>query len=298
MSSDPDWDLYRTLLTVIEKGSLSAAARELNLTQPTIARHIEALEAGFGADLFTRSQRGLTPTDLALSLRPLAENMASTAAALVRTASGEAGEVAGTVRISASEVVGVEYLPAILTQLRRSHPHLSIELKLNDQLDDLLRRDVDIAVRMTAPTQGVLLAQRLPAVHLGFHARRDYLDRCGEPAAIADLGHHDVIGFDVETPALRSMLASLPSLDRRGFALRTDSNLAQLAAIRAGFGIGICQVASAQRDPSLVRVLPDVSIQLPVWIVMHENLKPSVRYRVVFDALVQGLSAATARPSC
>lgn len=290
MSNDPDWALYRTMLAVLDTGSLSAAARNLALTQPTVARHIDALEAILTADLFVRSQRGLEPTDLAQSLRPHAELMAATAAALLRTASGSLGTVAGTVRISASDVVGVEHLPPILAQLRHDHPALVIELVLSDRVDDLLARAADIAVRMTEPTQTALLARRLPPVELGFHAHRSYLERRGTPASIEDLSAHDVIGYDVETAALRAMSARLPSLGRQGFALRTDSNLAQLAAIRAGFGIGLCQSTVAQRDAALVRVLPAVALVLPLWIVMHEDLKTSARYRTVFDALTAGLA--------
>lgn len=290
MSADPDWALYRTLLAVLDEGSLSGAARRLALTQPTVARHVDALEATLGADLFVRSQRGLEPEDLAQTLRPHAEVMATAAATLLRTASGAPGAVEGTVRISASEVIGVEYLPTILARLRHEHPALVVELALTDRVDDLLGRAVDIAVRMTDPTQGALLARRLPPVELGFHAHVNYLDRAGRPTTLVDLSGHNVIGYDAETPALRAMAIRLAPLDRQDFALRTDSDLAQFAAIRAGFGIGICQVAVAARDPALVRVLPDITLPLPLWIVMHEDLKTSARYRVVFDALAAGLS--------
>lgn len=291
MNGDPDWALYRTLLAVLDEGSLSAAARSLGLTQPTVARHVDALEAALGGDLFVRSQRGLDPTDLAHALRPQAQIMATTAAALVRTASGTLGAVAGTVRISASDVVGVKHLPPILTCLKREHPGLVIELTLSDQLDDLLAREADIAVRMTQPTQTALLAKRLPSVEIGFHAHRDYLDRRGTPVDMMDLARHDLIGYDMETPALRAMAERFAPLDRRGFALRADSNLAQLAAIRAGFGIGLCQTRIALREPVLVRVLPEIALPLPLWIVMHEDLKTSARFRAVFDALAAGLAA-------
>ncbi|WP_264048891.1 LysR family transcriptional regulator [Methylobacterium flocculans] len=293
MSTDPDWALYRTLLSVLDEGSLSAAARALGLTQPTVARHVDALEAALGADLFVRSQRGLEPTDLALSVRPHARIMATTAAALLRTASGGDGAVSGIVRITASDVVGVEHLPPVLTQLRRAHPGLVIELSLSDRVSDLLAREADIAIRMTEPTQSALLARRLPSVELGLHAHRDYLADRGMPDTADDLSGHDLIGYDTRTPALRTMAARLPWLDWRGFALRTDSNLAQLAAIRAGFGIGMCQVVVARREPVLTRVLPDITLPLPLWIVMHEDLKTNTRYRVVFNALAHGLGTST-----
>ena len=292
MKSEPDWNLYRTFLAVAKERSLSGAARSLGLTQPTVARHIEALEEALGANLFLRSQRGLAPTEAALDLKPYAETLASTAAALLRTATGRSGEVHGSVRITASEVVGVEHLPPILTRLRQRHPGLVIELVLSNALDDLLQRQADIAVRMVEPTQEALIARRLPPVVLGLHARRSYLERRGTPTAIGDLANHDLIGFDQETPAIRAIAARFPALDRSAFALRADSDLAQLAAIRAGFGIGVCQVQVARRDPDLLRVLPDaVAINLPVWIVMHEDLKTSARCRAVFDAMVDGLAS-------
>lgn len=293
MNREPDWALYRTLLAVLDEGSLSAAARSLGLTQPTVARHIDALEDALGVDLFVRSQRGLDPTDLAHALRPQAQIMATTAAALLRTGSGTLGSVTGTVRITASDVVGVEHLPPILARLRREHPALVIELTLSDRLDDLLARESDIAVRMTEPTQTALLARRLPSVEIGFHAHRDYLERRGTPYKLTDLAEHDLIGYDRETPVLKAMAERLAPLDRQSFALRSDSNLAQLAAIRAGFGIGLCQLGIARRDPALARVLPTIALPLPLWIVMHEDLKTSARFRAVFDALVAGLAVYT-----
>ncbi len=292
MNSEPDWDLHRTFLAVVQEGSLSGAARRLGLTQPTVARHVDALEKAVGADLFLRSQRGLVPTETALALTPYAEILAATAAALMRAASGRAGEVCGSIRVSASEVVGVEHLPPILAALRRRHPGLVIELVLSNAVDDLLRREADIAVRMVEPTQEALVAQRLPPVMLGLHAHRSYLERRGAPGSVGELAGHDLIGFDQETPALRVIVGRFPALNRSAFALRADSDLAQLAAIRAGFGIGMCQVPVARRDPDLVRVLADaVSINLGLWVVMHEDLKTSARCRVVFDALVSGLAS-------
>jgi DNA-binding transcriptional LysR family regulator len=293
MNSDPDWNLYRSFLAILQEGSLSAAARKLGLTQPTIARHLEALEEALGTELFVRSQRGLLPTDLATELQPQAESLAATASALVRKASGSVGEIGGTVRISASEVISVEHLPPILASLRHRHPALAIELVASNAIDDLLRRDADIAVRNIEPTQAALIAKRLPKAELGLHARHDYIVRRGLPNSLADLEGHDLIGFDHETPFIRGLVQRFPVFERSRMALRTDSNLAQLAAIRAGLGIGICQVQIAERNSDLVRVLPrEITIDLGVWIVMHEDLRTNARCRAVFNALAEGLTWA------
>lgn len=294
---EPSWDYYRTFLMVLKEGSLSAAARELGLTQPTVGRHVDAMEEMLGFPLFTRSPQGLLPTDAARALQPYAETLAATSAALLRAASGQQNTVSGTVRISASEVIGIEVLPPILAELHAQYPDLTIELSASDAIEDILRQEADIAVRMAVPSQDALVALHIGAVPLGFHAHRRYLDRRGIPETLADLSRHSLIGYDRETAAIRAIIARSPDLPEVRFALKADSNLAQLAAIRAGFGIGICQNALAARDPDILPVLADdFAMKLETWLVMHENLKTAPRCRVVFDALAKGLRAYIRQP--
>lgn len=297
MNTEPSWDLYRTFAAVLREGSLSAAARVLGLTQPSVARHVEALEQAVGGTLFLRSQRGLSPTDRALALQPYAEDMLATAAALLRTASADRGAVAGTVRITASDVVATEHLPPVLAAMRRRYPGLSMELVASDTIDDLLQRRADIAIRMVEPTQQALVARKLGVLPLGLYAHRDYLALRGTPGSIAALAEHDLIGVDSNGGLARAVLGALPGLAHADFALRVDNTVVQLAAIRAGFGIGICQEVLAARDTTLERVLPDAfAFDLPLWIVMHEDLRSNARYRAVFDALVEGLEPAVTMP--
>lgn len=295
MESTIDWVLYRSFLGVLREGSLSGAARVLGTAQPTIGRHIAALEAALGLALFTRSQTGLLPTEAALALRPHAQAMESTAAALERTAASYGDGVRGVVRVTASEVIGVEVLPPVVAALRARHPALKIELALSNDLQDLLRREADIAVRMTPPTQDQLVARRIGNIELGLHATADYLAQHGVPASLDDLAGHTLIGYDQVTPFVRAALKRWPQFAREHLALRTDSDVAQLPLIRAGAGIGICQVALARRTPELVRVLPDAfALQLDTWVTMHEDLRDSPRCRVTFDALVEALAAHVA----
>ena len=293
MTSSIEWELYRAFLGVLREGSLSGAARALGVAQPTVGRHVAALEAALGLVLFTRSQTGLLPTEAAFALRPHAQAMESTAAALERAASGLRDGVeaaAGTVRISVSEVVGVEVMPAIVAGLAWRHPALKVELVLSNRVQDLLQREADIAVRMTAPRQEQLVARRVGAIELGFHAHPDYLGRRGTPATLDDLAAHALIGYDRPTPFVRQAAKALPGYARDRFTLRTDSDVAQLALIRAGAGIGVCQVPLAARTPALVRVLADAfAFRLDTWVTMHEDLRASPCCRVAFDALVAGL---------
>nr|WP_315431149.1 LysR family transcriptional regulator [uncultured Albidiferax sp.] len=291
MATDIGWELYRSFLGVLQEGSLSGAARTLGVAQPTVGRHIAALEKALKLPLFTRSQAGLLPTEAALALRSDAEAMASTAAALQRTAASQGEGVRGTVRVTASEIIGVEVLPPILTRLRTQHPGLKIELLLSNRVQDLLHREADIAVRMLRPQQELLVARRIGEVELGLHAHQSYLQQYGTPHTLADLAQHALIGFDTETPFIRSVGKSLQGVfNRDNFALRSDSDLAHWALIQAGAGIGVCQVDLARRKRDLVRLLPEqVALPLETWITMHENLRHSPRCRATFDALVEGL---------
>lgn len=284
------WDFYRTFLEVLREGSLSGAARSLGLTQPTVGRHVDALETALGYALFIRTQQGLSPTQEALALRPYAEALESTSTALLRAASSQGAGVRGTIRITASDVITVEVLPAIITELHAAYPELTIELMSSNRIEDLLQREADIAVRMQRPSQGVLIARRIGDVELGMYAHKDYLARRGRPARIDDLAGHVLIGFDKETAFIRSMKTKLPDVHRELLALRTDSDLASLAMLRAGFGIGYCQIGLARNNPALVRLFPKrISLKLDTWLAMHEDLRDNPSCKVAFAALATGL---------
>lgn len=290
MTDEIGWDLYRSFLAVFRQGSLSGAARALGTTQPTMGRHIETLETALGLSLFTRSQGGLQPTAAASTLVASAEAMEAAAAGLQRSADGARSDTGGTVRITASEIMGAEVLPMILAGFREDHPGITLELVLSNRNDDLLRRDADIAVRMNRPTQEALLAQRLGEVRLGLFAHERYLARYGMPGTIEALKTFHIVGFDREDRSARSLAAGTIALDRSLFSFRADSDLAQYAAVRAGLGIGAVQHGLAARHPELRPVLPAaIAFKLDVWLVMHEDQRANRPVRLAFAALAEGL---------
>lgn len=288
-TKEPGWELYRSFLAVVRAGSLSAAARTLGMTQPSLGRHVRQLESDLGVVLFTRSPQGLIPTDVGDELALHAATMAATSASLRRAASAGNDALRGVVRLTCSEIIGAEVLPPMLAALHQAHPGIVLELSLSNRNEDLLRKDADIAVRMVRPVQGALVARRLGTVALGLHAHRRYLKSRGQPRDLDELRQHTLIGYDRVTPALRAIHSQIP-LGHDDFSLRTDSDLAQLAAIRAGYGIGVCQCAIGRRDKNLVHLLPaSFALTLDTWLVMHEDLKASRRTRIVFDYLASAL---------
>jgi len=284
-SAAPGWELYRSFLAVCREHSLSGAARALALTQPTIGRHIDALEQALGVALFTRSQAGLLPTAAATALVPHAEAMANAADALQRVASGEASEERGAVRITASEMVGSQVLPERLVAFREKHPLIAIELVLSNRSEDLLRREADVAVRMVKPTQTALVSRKIGVVHLGLHAHPRYLKAHGTPHTLEELRQHPLIGFD-KAATVRGLPDQGLPLTRELFSFRCDSDIGQYEALRAGLGIGACQNPLGKRD-KLVPVLTElIHFELGIWVVMHKDLKTVRRVRLMFDHLV------------
>ena len=286
MSATPSWDHARTFLAVFDEGSLSAAARALKLAQPTVRGHVQQLERALGTVLFTRSVTGLMPTEAAHALIPHARAMSLAHASLARAATVAPGEIAGSVRLSVSELVGIEVVPPMLASLRERHPGLVVELSLSDAPVDLLGQEADVAVRMTEPRQGSIVARKVGAIPLGFFAHRDYAARRGVPGTPGEMADHDVIGPDRSTADLDLAARFDPVLTRDRFVLRTDSHPAQLAAARAGMGIAVVQAPVGEADPDLVRILPNLDFgHLTVWITMHEDLRALPRVRALFDHL-------------
>ena len=286
-----DWTLLRSFLAVVEGGSLSAAAKGIGATQPTLSRHIRELETALGVILFTRSAQGLDPTKAALTLVDDARAMGAAAEALALKAQGRSQQLFGTVRITASVIVANLMLPPILAALRQAEPSIQIEVVASGTNQNLLRRDADIAIRMADPTQNALIARKLGETPMGLFATRAYFDRRGRVASKDDLRHHDLIGLDRSDFLIRGFAAHDIQLAREEFALRTDDGMLTWNLLLAGAGIGVGQVVLARRHPELEQVDAGLRLgALPVWLVMSEEVRTNARIRRVADFLSSALA--------
>jgi len=287
-----DWSLVRSFLAALDQGSLLGAARVLQISQPTLGRHVEALESQLGVVLFERTGRGLVPTATALQLATAARSIEAGALQLSRTLSGAQTQISGTVRITASVPVAVYLLPPLLAQLRLTRPEIQVELVSSNQVSNLLRREADIAVRMVRPEQTSLVARKLGEVGLGAYAHRSYLARHGSPLTTAhDLLEHDLIGSDTDTAILQGFRAMGFPVTREAFVLRSDDFIVQWQAVRAGLGVGFCADYLARTDPDVLPVLPGLLniVPLPLWLAVHREIRTSHRIRSVFDFLAEAL---------
>ncbi len=286
-----DWTLLRSFLAVVETGSLSAAATRIATTQPTLSRHVRELETALGVTLFTRSVRGLEPTEAALGLVDDARAMGAAAEALALKAQGRSQQLSGTVRITASVVVANLLLPPVVAALREAEPHIQVEVVASDMAQNLLRRDADIALRMFDPTQTALIARKLGETPLGLFGAKSYIARRGRPETLPDLLNHDVIGFDRSDLILKGYAYHGFPVTREQFPVRCDDQMVCWHLLLAGAGLGFAQTLLAGRRPELEPVHIGMFVPpLPVWLVMHEEVRSNARIRRVADFLSAALT--------
>lgn len=286
-----DWNQLKAFLATAETGSLSAAARKLGLTQPTLSRQVAAIEQQMSVTLFERVGKSMSLTPTGLELLEHARAMGTAAEALSLAASGRSQAVGGVVSVSATEAVASHLLPALVRRLRDQEPGIAIEVIASNAMSDLLRREADIAIRHVKPEQPDLIARLVREVSASFYASEDWVRLHGHPRTAEDAAHLDFVGGDRSGQFLSYLrLHGLP-LSESNFSCYADHSVAHWPLVRQGMGIGAMMDDIAQGTPGVVRVLEDVPrIRFPIWLVSHRELRTSRRIRVVFEALAQGLA--------
>jgi len=258
---DYDWNLVRSFLAALEAGSLAKASRQTGISQPTLGRHVDELEKSLGVTLFERGRMGLLPTSAALEVAEAAKEMQAASAAITMAATGSAQSVAGTVRITASEIVATYILPKILSGMLQALPEIEVELVASNTVDNLLQRDADIAIRMARPTQNDLVTRQVNTMAMGIYAHQDYLANRTVPVDFESLNEHVMLGYDRNDLIVKGFEAEGFKVDRNFFRFRCDNQVTTFEALLAGTGIGFAPKILARRQASLVEILKDTTIK-------------------------------------
>ena len=285
-----DWNQVRAFLATAEEGSLSAAARALRQSQPTIGRQVAALEESLGVVLFERVGRTLSLTPTGADLLGHVRAMGEAAGRISLVASGRSEAVEGRVTVSASDVMSVEQLPAVLARLREVAPGIVVEVLASNDISDLQRREADIAIRHLRPEAPELIAKRLGDATAHMYGARSYLDRVGRPASPSDIGHLALVGLSDDARLISE-------LNRRGFPFTEDQVRSRSAdgnvawsMVRAGLGVMPMSDAVARKVPEVEPILTELGpITFPVWLTVHREVHTSRRIRIVFDLLAEML---------
>ena len=277
-----DWDDVRFFLAVAKTGSFSAAATQLNTKQTTVGRRIQALERRLGAKLFDRHRHGMEVTPAARGVLVQAESMLSNATSIERHLAGLDREMAGVVRVAATEGLAAQWLVPRLTELRRRHSDIVVQVIVGDQVLDLATRQADLAIRFFRPTSNQLVAARVGQFNMSIFAAPPYIEQFGLPQELDDLREHHL----VDHTTLHSLPAMKPwseIIERStNVVLRTNSSHSAMEAVKASWGMSIFPSYSS-KTANLVEAPINLNIVRDIWLVSHEETNKGARIRAVID---------------
>ena len=286
-----DWNRARAFLVTAEEGSFSAAARALNLTQPTVGRQVAALEQEFGVSLFERVGNSLELTDAGLELVEHVRAMGEAATRVSLSAAGQANTIDGLVTITASQLISAYLLPRAVARLRREHPGVEVEVVADNDIRDLRRREADIAIRNVQPTEPELVAKKIRDAVGYAYATHEYLERFGGPLTRERAAEAEFFGFGDIGGMLGYLHAIGMPLTEQNFPVRAADHLVQWQMCRQGLGICFVMEEVAASAPAVIKAITDMPpLPVPLWLVSHRELRTSRRMRIVFDVLAEELS--------
>ncbi|WP_299048507.1 LysR family transcriptional regulator [uncultured Tateyamaria sp.] len=291
MTKGFDWTHLRAFLATADAGSLSAAARDLGLTQPTVGRQVAALEEELQLALFERTPRTMTLTDAGRDLLVEARKMGEAAARINVIAQGRTQGLDGTIRVTASDMMSAYVLPDTLLTLRGLAPRLRIDVIAANDIRDILKREADIAIRHVRPTEPDLIARKIGDSSAHLYASKSYVAARGLPATVADLKDHDFISMSDDDMYIAAMAEYGIPVSPANLRSGSTSGITTWELMRKGFGIFPMSDHIGDQFDDAVRLLDGVTdLSFPVWLVTHRELHTSKRIRLVFDLLADMLS--------
>ena len=287
-----DWNRLRAFLATAETGSLSAAARSLGLTQPTLGRQVTALEEELGLALFERAGRAMVLTDAGRELLQDARAMGEAANRIALVAEGRSHALEGQIKVTASDMTSAYILPDMLVRLRSMAPRLRIDLIAANDIRDILHREADIAIRHVRPTEPDLIALLVRDAPSHLYSSQGYVAARGMPETPADLAGHDFISLGDDDRMREAMAHFGVPVDQIQMRAGSTSGIATWEMVRKGLGIFPMSDEIAEKFPDVVPLRDgQVDITFPIWLVTHRDLHTSRRIRLVFDMLAEMTAA-------
>ena len=292
-----DWNDARIFLAISRERSLRGAARAVGVDQATAGRRLAALEHALGATLFLRTSNGYVLTPVGEVALHAAEKMEQSALDLMRQTQGIDQRLAGEVRVTTTDSLGLAFLLPAMRALHAAHPDIRVLLNTSTQVLNLAKREADIAIRTIKPDNPDLLTRRLATWPMGLYASADYLERYGEPMPGTGFAGHDLVVYQPYMQARRVLTLAYEPVQGGRIVSGLYSSLTLREAVKAGLGLGEIAVPLAERD-GLVRVWPDRASAQPyeVWMVTHQDLRHTAKISAVIDHVAEAFALPTRAP--
>ncbi|WP_288741060.1 LysR family transcriptional regulator [uncultured Rheinheimera sp.] len=283
-----DWSDIRLFLAVAEQGTLTAAARAVGFTQPTLGRRIQSLEQSLGLKLFQRTTEGFLLTEAGLALLPAAKRMAEEADAAMRQLAGQEVKLTGTLRISSFDWFSHSVLPDCCAEFLQLHPDVSIELLNDSRLFNLARREADLVFRLQAFDEPDIAQRQLLLLDYGLYAAADFdLSLLNTPEQLKLISMDNYFSYLPDVVWLNNQFPGAK------LAFSSNSREAQARLCVAGLGLAVLPVRLAEQMQGLQQ-LPVASAppSRPIWLGYHQDLRHQRRLRAFIDFITQRLGAA------
>jgi DNA-binding transcriptional LysR family regulator len=274
----PDWEDLKHFAALARHGTLSAAARELNVEHATVARRIAALENELHSRLVDRRGRRLVLTSAGKRIADLVAQMDAQAVAVARTAGSQQTELTGQVTIAATPGLAAAMLAEPVVELRKLYPKLAIRLLAETRHASLDRREADVAVRLGRPAKGDFIATKVGALPFHLYGSRAYLKETA-PSGWCFIGYDEALDETPQQAALRRLAG------KKGIELRASTIEMQLALVRGGGGVAILPDFIVTDASNLTRARADEMVRREVWLVYHSDLKTSLPVRTVVTGI-------------
>jgi DNA-binding transcriptional LysR family regulator len=292
------WDDLRFVLAIARGGNLAAGAQSLGVNHSTMFRRLNTLEKALGAQLFERLATGYRLTDSGQRLIEAAERMETEALALDRDITGRDMRLNCIVRVTCSETMGYKILPAEIARFGKLHPGITVDLSVENKMVDLSRREADVALRATRPSEGDLFGRKIADIRWGLFASADYLKAHGAPKRIGDLAKHVFVGWSESAPQTRASVWLGKHVPPSAIGFRSNSMLNKLVAARDGLGIAVLPIYLPAGEQNIVRLLePLHDLATEMWIVTHRSLKDTARVRAFMEIVGDGIKRSIAELS-
>ncbi|MBS7669436.1 LysR family transcriptional regulator [Croceicoccus gelatinilyticus] len=283
-----NWNDLQDFLAIARAGKLASAAEASGVDPTTMGRRLRRLERSLGQRLFEQTREGQVMTEAGEALMVRAEAMERAASGIGQPSTGHGESVTGTLRLALPEGFASSFLPYYLEEFAEAHPRLVTDLAVTPGLLSPTKREADLAIVLSRPRSGPLIAGKLTDYALRLYASRDYLARHGTPKKPADLAQgHRLVGYVpdlLHMPELRHMDRLHPGLEP---TLRSSSINAQHNLVVAGAGLGVLHCFAADRDTNLVPVFPTERITRTYWLVTHRDTHQLERVQVFRNWLLR-----------
>ena len=280
-----DWNDLRFFLAVAKEGSTLAAAKALGVNQSTVQRRLADLEAQLGQRLVERLPTGYQLTELGTAILPQAQAVAAAAEGFEQTLHDLGRAHIGIIRLTCPEPIAFRLTQSgILDRFHAKHPGLQVEFVLSDQYVDLAKGEADVALRSGDTDDNVLVGRKIADSLWAIYASRQYIERHGAPATVADLARHPLIAFEESMSKHRIMSWFKEVAPHATYAARNTSILGLISAAKAGVGVAPLPMALGDVEADLVRVLGPVPELTRAWrILTHPDQRHTARISAFFD---------------